>query len=75
MDEQINLKQIGSRIRAARSSKGMSQADLAVKASVSLPLISNIELGKTRMHLDSASGVYRSFAACRCAGSQNYLSE
>ena len=53
MDEQINLKQIGSRIRAARSSKGMSQADLAVKASVSLPLISNIELGKTRMHLDT----------------------
>lgn len=53
MYEQINLKQIGSRIRAARSSKGMSQADLAVKASVSLPLISNIELGKTRMHLDT----------------------
>lgn len=53
MYEQIDLKQIGSRIRAARVSKGMSQADLAVKASVSLPLISNIEHGKTRMHLDT----------------------
>lgn len=53
MYEQIDWKQIGSRIRAARSSKGMSQANLAVKASVSLPLISNIENGKTRMHLDT----------------------
>lgn len=53
MDEQINLKQIGSRIRAARSSKGMSQADLAVKASVSLPLISNIELGTKVMSLET----------------------
>ena len=34
---QIDWKQIGSRIRAARSGKGMSQANLAVKASVSLP--------------------------------------
>lgn len=53
MYEQIDWKQIGSRIRAARSGKGMSQANLAVKASVSLPLISNIENGKTRMHLDT----------------------
>ena len=47
MYEQIDWKQIGSRIRAARAGKGMSQANLAVKASVSLPLISNIEHGKT----------------------------
>ena len=53
MYEQIDWKQIGSRIRVARASKGMSQANLAVKASVSLPLISNIEHGKTRMHLDT----------------------
>lgn len=53
MYEQIDLKLIGSRIRAVRASKGMSQADLAVKASVSLPLISNIERGKTRMQLET----------------------
>lgn len=53
MYEQIDFKQIGSRIRAARASRGMSQADLAARAAVSLPLISNIELGKTRMHLDT----------------------
>ena len=53
MYEQIDLKLIGSRIKAVRASKGMSQADLAVKASVSLPLISNIERGKTRMQLET----------------------
>lgn len=51
--EQLDLKLIGSRIKAVRASKGMSQADLAVKASVSLPLISNIERGKTRMQLET----------------------
>lgn len=49
MYEQSDLALIGSRIKAVRTGKGMSQADLAVKASVSLPLISNIERGKTRM--------------------------
>ena len=53
MYDQVDWKQIGSRIREARASKGMSQANLAVKASVSLPLSSNIEHGKTRMHLDT----------------------
>ena len=43
MYEQSDLALIGSRIKAVRTGKGMSQADLAVKASVSLPLISNIE--------------------------------
>ena len=42
MYEQSDLALIGSRIKAVRTGKGMSQADLAVKASVSLPLISNI---------------------------------
>lgn len=50
MYEQLDLKLIGSRIKAVRTSRGMSQADLAVKASVSLPLISNIERGKTSIH-------------------------
>ena len=53
MYEQSDLALIGSRIKALRTGKGMSQADLAVKASVSLPLISNIERGKTRMQLET----------------------
>lgn len=53
MYEQLDLKLIGSRIKEVRSSRGMSQADLAVKAAVSLPLISNIERGKTRMQLET----------------------
>lgn len=46
MYEQQDLKLVGSRIKTVRISRGMSQADLAVEASVSLPLISNIERGK-----------------------------
>jgi len=42
---------IGSRIKEARIGKGMSQADLAVKANISLPHISDIELGKSNMML------------------------
>ena len=53
MYEQQNLELVGSRIRAVRTSRGMSQADLAVKAAVSLPLISNIERGKTGMQLET----------------------
>jgi transcriptional regulator with XRE-family HTH domain len=46
-------QKIGSRIRDARVKNGMSQADLAVKANISLPHISDIELGKTNMMLSS----------------------
>lgn len=53
MYEQQDLKLVGSRIKAVRISRGMSQADLAVKAAVSLPLISNIERGKTGMQLET----------------------
>ena len=49
MESQI----IGSRIREVRIKKGMRQAELAVKATISLPHISDIELGKTRMMLAS----------------------
>lgn len=42
MYEQQDLKLVGSRIKAVRISRGMSQADLAVEASVSLPLISKL---------------------------------
>ncbi len=44
---------IGSRIREARIKNGMSQADLAVKSGISLPHISDIELGKSNMMLPS----------------------
>ncbi len=44
---------IGSRIREARIKNGMSQAELAVKSSISLPHISDIELGKSNMMLPS----------------------
>ena len=60
MYEQSDLALIGSRIKAVRTGKGMSQADLAVKASVSLPLISNIERGKTRMQLETFVKVLQS---------------
>ncbi len=40
---------IGSRIRAIRQSQRLSQAALAEKAHLSLPLISSIELGKSTM--------------------------
>ena len=53
MYEQQDLKLVGSRIKAVRISRGMSQADLAVEASVSLPLISNIERGKAGMQLET----------------------
>lgn len=53
MYEQQDLKLVGSRIKAVRISRGMSQADLAVEASVSLPLISNIERAKTGMQLET----------------------
>ena len=53
MYEQQDLKLVGSRIKAVRISRGMSQADLAVEASVSLPLISNIERGITKKQLET----------------------
>lgn len=44
-------KKIGSRIRELRLERKMSQADLAEKACISLPLVSEVELGKTNMRL------------------------
>ena len=51
MDENTLEYKVGQRIRAARLSKKMSQADLAFEAHVSLPHISDIELGKKEMLL------------------------
>lgn len=52
-DLQREYEQIGARIRNARIEQKMSQADLAAKANISLPHISSIELGKTKMLLST----------------------
>ena len=44
-------KKIGARIREIRIKSGMSQADLSARAHISLPHISDIELGKSKMLL------------------------
>ncbi len=46
-------REIGSRIRDIRLSRRMSQADLAGKAHMALPSISEIELGKREMRLST----------------------
>lgn len=51
METNNELIQIGQRIRAARIAKGMSQADLAFAADISLPHISNFELGKKQLSI------------------------
>lgn len=53
MDEKnkAEYQKIGARIREIRISKDMSQADLAARANISLPHISEIEHGKTKMQL------------------------
>ncbi len=57
MDENTLEYKVGQRIRAARQSKKMSQADLAFNAHVSLPHISDIELGKKEMLLSTFSRI------------------
>ena len=52
-DRYSDLKKIGLRIREIRLGKKMSQADLAVKAHLSLPQISDIERGKSNMMLNT----------------------
>lgn len=49
----IDMKQVGQRIRAARIAKKMSQADLSFQSDISLPHISDIENGKKTMQLDT----------------------
>lgn len=45
--------EIGARIREARLAQKMSQSELAEKANISLPHISEIELGKADIRLQS----------------------
>lgn len=53
MDDQFNefYQMIGERIRDLRIQKGMSQADLAEKAHLSLPVISSIENARSKVWL------------------------
>ena len=44
-------KKVGQRIKDIRLQKKMSQSDLSVAAMISLPHISDIERGKTKMQL------------------------
>lgn len=52
-DMSIYFKQVGDRVREIRLQKHMSQQDLATKSNISLPHISDIELGKKGMHLST----------------------
>ena len=52
MDESIQIsEEIGTRIREIRVMRKMSQQELATKANISLPHISDIEHGKQSMKL------------------------
>ncbi len=44
---------IGSRIRTIREERGMTQAELSEKAGISLPHVSDIELGKVEMRIST----------------------
>lgn len=50
-DMSLYFKQIGDRVREIRLKKNMSQQELSAKSNISLPHISDIELGKKGMHL------------------------
>lgn len=49
--DMTDYQKVGARIRETRVQQGMSQADLSFKSQISLPHISDIELGKTQMKL------------------------
>ena len=63
MDSNIDLKQIGQRLRSTRLDRGLSQEDLSFESGVAVANISDIELGKkdirisTFIHLIEALGV------------------
>ncbi len=48
-----DYKRIGARIRDIRESQGLSQMQLAEKAYLSAPKMSDVELGKARMRLST----------------------
>lgn len=48
----IDIKELGARIREARTSCGMSQVDLAEACRISVPYVSDIERGKKCFSVD-----------------------
>ena len=51
------LKEIGERVRLARTNKGITQMQLAKQLQVSPHFLSNIEQGKQTMSIDTLSGI------------------
>ena len=51
--DDARYKAIGARIRDVRMEKNMSQADLAEKAHISVPHMSEVENGKTKLRLST----------------------
>lgn len=49
----ISSEEIAARLKQARIVKGMSQADLASKAGITLSLVSDIEHCKSKMRLET----------------------
>lgn len=49
----ISSEEIAARLKQARIVKGMSQADLASKAGITLSLVSDIERCKSKMRLET----------------------
>ena len=57
MKNELNYAAIGSRIRAARKKKGMTQEQLAIMTSLTVPYISNIENSHTKLSLVTISSI------------------
>ena len=51
--DDARYKAIGARIRNVRMQKNMSQAELAEKAFISVPHMSEVENGKTKLRLST----------------------
>ena len=51
--DDARYKAIGARIREVRIQKNMSQAELAEKAFISVPHMSEVEIGKTKLRLST----------------------
>lgn len=50
---ELNYKRMGKIIKAVRTAQGLSQADLAEYADLSVPYISHIETGRSKASLET----------------------
>ena len=53
MDNNIDLKQIGQRLRSTRLDRGLSQEDLSFESGIAVANISDIELGKKDIRIST----------------------